>query len=241
MRKTKLKQKKGSWKDVLNKCRTTVGKDELDKEPSDRFKNQIMHAEHSPIRSMVYDISIKDLKSWIATHFSRHHVGVEKFITTARTDRTGINRDELRQDNLVDMDYEMNAQACINVARKRLCYQASKETRETMQEMKEEIAKEDPIVAACMVPDCVYRGACHEMNCCGFIKTKEYQKQREEYIKDYAECGRELEAMLMDRTKDMTPEEVDELIEELRRELDERYGQGVSNDIEQEEDELELL
>ena len=37
----KLKDIKGSWKDVLNRARTTVSKEELDKEPSDEFKKKI--------------------------------------------------------------------------------------------------------------------------------------------------------------------------------------------------------
>ena len=36
--KVELKQIKGSWKDVVNRARTTVHKEELDKEPSDNFK-----------------------------------------------------------------------------------------------------------------------------------------------------------------------------------------------------------
>ena len=36
---------KGSWKEVLNDCRFTVGKPSLDKEPSDKFKEDMMIAE----------------------------------------------------------------------------------------------------------------------------------------------------------------------------------------------------
>ena len=79
----------------------------------------------------------------MATHFARHHVGVEKWIKTQRTDRTGIDRDELPQGALVDMELEANAQALINLSRKRLCNQASPETREVMQEIKKEVSKRD--------------------------------------------------------------------------------------------------
>ena len=43
---------KGSWKEVLNDCRFTVGKPPLDKEPSDKFKEDMMIAEHTPIRDI---------------------------------------------------------------------------------------------------------------------------------------------------------------------------------------------
>ena len=75
--KVELTNIKGSWKEVLNRARTTVSKRELDKEPSDKFKDNIMRAEHSPIRSLIFCFKITDLKSWVATHFVRHHVGVE--------------------------------------------------------------------------------------------------------------------------------------------------------------------
>lgn len=48
--KVELTNIKGSYKEVLNRARTTVSKDELDKEPSDEFKKKILMAEHSPIR-----------------------------------------------------------------------------------------------------------------------------------------------------------------------------------------------
>lgn len=155
--KVELTNIKGTWNEVLNRARTTVNKKELDKEPSDEFKRKILRAEHSPIRGLIFCFKITNLKSWVATHFARHHVGVEKWIRTQRTDRTGVNRDELPQGNEVEMEYEANAQALINLSRKRLCNQASPETREVMQAIKEEVLKRDKFVAEVMVRDCVYR------------------------------------------------------------------------------------
>ncbi len=67
------------------------------------------------------------------------------------------------------MDVNANAQALINVARWRLCHQASKETREKMEELKKSIrdAGQEEI-AFCMQPNCVYRGGCPEMKSCGY-------------------------------------------------------------------------
>lgn len=107
--------------------------------------------------------------------------GLEKFIKTQRTDRTGINRDELPQGALVDMELEINTQALINIARKRLCSQASPETREVMQQIKNEVAKKDKIVASAMQRECIYRGFCPEMQGCGFDKTEQFKKELEEY------------------------------------------------------------
>ena len=155
--KVELTNIKGTWNEVLNRARTTVNKKELDKEPSDEFKRKILRAEHSPIRGLIFCFKITELKSWVATHFARHHEGIEKWIRTQRTDRTGINRDELPQGNEVEMEYEANAQALINISRKRLCNQASLETREVMKAIKEEVSKRDKFVAEVMVRECVYR------------------------------------------------------------------------------------
>lgn len=64
-------------------------------------------------------------------HFVRHHEGCEKFIHSQREDRRnlGIPRDELPQGSFNDMDMVANAQALINISRKRLCSCASPETR----------------------------------------------------------------------------------------------------------------
>lgn len=174
---------KGDWQEVADKARTTVGKAELGKEPSDKFKRKILIAEHSPIRSLIYCFKITDLKSWVATHLVRHHVGVEKWVRTQRTDRTGVNRDELPQGALVEMEIEANAQALINMARKRLCTQASSETREVMRAIKQEVKKQDEIVGKAMVRECIYRGFCPEMKSCGYDKTEQFKKALEEYHK----------------------------------------------------------
>ena len=179
--KVELKKIKGDWAEVVDKARTTVGKDELGREPSDKFKRKILRAEHSPIRSLIYCFKITDLKSWVATHFVRHHVGVEKWVRTQRSDRTGIDRDDLPQGAEVEMEIEANAQALINMSRKRLCTQASPETRQVMQAMKEEVSKRAKFLAGVMVKECVYRGFCPEMNSCGYAEKPQFKKEVEEY------------------------------------------------------------
>lgn len=179
--KVELKSIKGTWEDVANRARTTVHKEELGKEPSDGFKRKILRAEHSPIRSLIFNFKITNLKSWVATHFVRHHIGVEKWVRTQRSDRTGVNRDELPQGAEVEMELEANAQALINMSRKRLCSQASPETREVMQAMKDEVSKRDKFMAEVMVKECVYRGYCPEMWSCNYDKTEHFKEEVEEY------------------------------------------------------------
>ena len=145
--KVRLTNVKGTWNEVVNRARVTVNKEKLDSEPSDTFKRKILRAEHSPIRSLIFCFEITNVKSWVVTHLVRHHVGVEKWVRTQRTDRTHINRDELPQGAEIEMEIEANAQALINMSRKRLCSQASIETREVMEAIKKEVEKKDPIMA----------------------------------------------------------------------------------------------
>ena len=68
------------------------------------------------------------------------------------------------------MDIEANPQALINVSRYRLCRQASDETREYMEDLKEEIVNVgQEELSDVMVPNCIYRAGCPEFTCCGYI------------------------------------------------------------------------
>lgn len=163
---TEILKVKGDWQEVVDDCRSTVGKEALGHEPSSKFKRSILITEHSPIR----DISVKwrwtGIKSWIATHWVRHKW--ECFVRSQRSDRTGIPRDKLPQDAPVDFTGEANAQSLIDTMRKRLCYQASPETRAYAEELKRAIHEVQPELADVLVPNCVYRGGCPEINECGY-------------------------------------------------------------------------
>ena len=163
--KTEILKRKGDWQEVVDDCRSTVGKAELGKEPSRGFKREILISEHSPIR----DISIRwrwaNIKSWVATHWVRHKW--ECFVRTQRTDRTGVNRDELPQSALVSFTGEANVQHLIDTWRKRLCGQASKETREYAEDFKTALRPVEPEISDVLVPNCVYRCGCPELQCCG--------------------------------------------------------------------------
>lgn len=164
---TEIIKVKGDWEEVVNDCRATVSKPPLGKEPSDKFKREMLICEHSPIR----DISIKwkwsGIPHWVGVHWVRHKW--ECFVATQRSDRTGIPRDKLPQDTPQDFTGEANTQHLIDTQRKRLCYQASPETREQAEDLKITVgAVVDPHIGWAMVPNCIYRGGCPEQNCCGY-------------------------------------------------------------------------
>lgn len=169
------------WRKVKQAARTTIRKDGDGLYPSDSWKKTILLAEHSPIRKIKVSWKWKDLMSWVSVHFVRHKFGIEHWVSTQRTDRTGVNRNEQPQSAPVDHECEANAQALIFISRRRLCRQASKETREAWEAVIEKVAEKDPVLASVCVPDCIYRGACYEFNSCGYVNTPEYQKRLEEY------------------------------------------------------------
>ena len=165
---TEILKVKGDWQEVLSDCRSTVGKEPLEKEPSDNFKRSILIAEHSPIRDILIKWKWRGIKSWIATHFSRHKF--ECFIKTQRSDRTGIDRNKLPQDAPVDFVGEANVQSLIDTMRKRLCYQASPETRAYAEDLKRAITEVQPEIGNVLVPNCCYRAGCPELGTCGYFQ-----------------------------------------------------------------------
>lgn len=184
---TRLECVKPDWIRVVNSARRTWGKKPINKEPSDTFKKKILLAEHSPIRLLEYDFTWEEIKQWVTAHFARHHEGCEKFVHSQRTDvnkdLAGLDRDTFLQGMLNDMDMVCNAQAFINISRKRLCKGcASKETRNAWELVIVYLQEVDAILASKCVPECVYRGFCPEFDrCCGYVNTETYKKRLAEY------------------------------------------------------------
>ena len=170
------------WKRVKNHCRTTDNKDFTEKDPTDTFKKKLLISEHSPIRLLEFDWSWKGIPYWVATHWVRHKF--EKFQSTQRTDRTGHDRTKNPQDEPVNLDGYANMQNLIDAWRKRLCYCASKETREYAEDFKAELHKTHPLESDVLVPNCVYRGGCPEFKTCGFWNVFVNTFAEEDIVRD---------------------------------------------------------
>lgn len=174
---------KGTWREVADAARTTIHMDKGDKEVKSSYIRKMLLSEHSPMRKFIVTWKWRDLKSWVSVHFVRHKFGIEHWVRTQRTDRTGIDRGELPQGNFVEHECEANSQAIITISRNRLCKQASKETTEAWQEFLSELSLTQPELFSVCVPDCVYRGHCFEFKSCGFHKTEAFK----ELLQDYRE------------------------------------------------------
>lgn len=157
---TKIIKVKGDWKEVFEDCLFTMGKPSKNKEPSVTWKKKILISEHSPIRDISFKWDWINIKHWVTVHWVRHKW--EKFVRTQRTDRTGIDRSKLSQDEPQDFRGEANIQHLIDTMRKRLCFCASPETREYAESLKLAVHEIEPEIANVFVPNCVYRCGCPE-------------------------------------------------------------------------------
>lgn len=164
------------WQLVVDEARRTAWKDSLGHEPSHQFKMNILMSRHSPIQALIFRIEMKDVPSWVSVHYVRHHVGIAgHWVSSQRPDRspTGANRHSLPQDALVNHDIILNAQEIMFISRKRLCMQASAETRAVWRKVVEELKKiGEPELAAFCQPECWWCGGCTESNSCGAMPPK---------------------------------------------------------------------
>lgn len=143
----------------------TVGKSTT-KAPTEEWLLKLIEAEHSPMRELWFGIKM-EIPYWVSVHFVRHHIGVNHYIQTQRSDRTGVNRSEKPQGENVSHIMSVNAQELVFMAHKRLCKQASAETQAVMREIVKKVVEVAPYMKSVLVPLCAYRnGKCTEMFSC---------------------------------------------------------------------------
>ncbi len=172
---------RSTWREVADAARTTIGMEKGTQEPSQAWKKKLLLSEHSPIRQLIIKWKWKDLKYWVSVHFVRHKIGIEHFVSTQRSDRTGLDRDTLPQSAPVTHECIADAQAIINISRKRLCRKASPDTREAWNALLAAIQAQEPELYDVCVPECVYRGFCPELQSCDWQRTNAFRDALERY------------------------------------------------------------
>lgn len=159
--------KEEDWKRALLLARETQGK-EGDLTPSFEWKRKLIDSEHSPLRTLMFTIEMKDIPYCNSVHFVRHKFGVEHYVKSQRSNK---NREEEPQGALVNHIMDINAQALIFMSRKRLCSKADEKTRKIMIMIRRKIIELCPEFNDFLIPECLYRGGiCHEFKSCGFCK-----------------------------------------------------------------------
>lgn len=174
-----------SWTEVLNAARFTQRKELLNKEPSEKFKKQIIKAEHSPLRCLMFYIDFYDIPYYVSVHLCRH-IHAQPFVSTSRPDIDGNQkpREEQLKTDVVNMRLLLNAQEIINISKVRLCTKAEKATRTIWNVAISKLAEIEPILAKACVPNCVYRGICPEIKSCGLAQLEGFIELHNIYIKN---------------------------------------------------------
>lgn len=160
------------WLSVKRRALVTVGLKPIIP-PRDEWKRDILRARHSPIRYLRFSFLIEDLPSWVSVHLVRH-VHAQPYVKSQRNDRQAqYDRTKAPQDQPVSMIWDMNAEELMAIANKRLCEQASPETREVIREMVRLVNSVCPEFEEFLVPMCKWTGNCKEMYPCWRARVKE--------------------------------------------------------------------
>lgn len=155
------------WLEVKRRALVTAGL-KVKNPPDEKWMADILNARHSPIRYLRFSFLLEDIPSWVSVHLCRH-VHSQPYVRSQRNDRqNAYDRNKAPQDAPVNMIWDMNAEELMVIANKRLCAQASKETRELVEEMCRQVIAFCPEFERFLVPMCLYNGGvCHEMKPCG--------------------------------------------------------------------------
>lgn len=153
------------WIAVKERALVTVGKTIVNA-PDYEWKYKILKARHSPVRRLRFSVLFEDIPNWVAVHLVRH-VHAQPYVKSQRNDRqSDYDRNKAPQDTPVNMIWDFNGEELMIIANKRLCNQASAETRQAIQLMCDEIIKTDNVWVDFLVPMCQYTGECKEMFPC---------------------------------------------------------------------------
>lgn len=133
-------------------------------------------SEHSPIRSFVIRVYFNEIPKRVAGHLVRH-VHALSFMSSSRPDWFP----DKASTDVVNLIQDYNAQALIDMSRKRLCHRAYEDTRKVVETLKAQLLSSCSIyyqaLGFVMVPNCIYRCGCPEPKSCGlFERFKAFYK-----------------------------------------------------------------
>lgn len=162
------------WMRCKERALVTMGLSPVN-EPTEKWKKDILNARHSPIRCLHFSFYLENIPSWVSVHLVRH-VHAQPYVRSQRNDRQDMyDRTKAPQDAPVNMIWDMNAEELLTICTKRLCQQASPETRAVIQAMCTLVEDNCPEFKGALVPMCEYMGGiCREMKPCGRYKKSNY-------------------------------------------------------------------
>lgn len=165
---------KEDWERCKMMAMNTIGKNWAG-EVTDIWKDKILRARHSPIRTLMFTIKM-EVPYYVSVHFVRHKYGVEHYVSSQRNDRQDkYDRREAKQSIPVIHIMDVNAEELMAIANRRLCNQADVKTREVMNLIVKEVLKTNPEFTPHLVPQCLKLGLgiCPEFKPCGRMSKKD--------------------------------------------------------------------
>jgi thymidylate synthase ThyX len=155
------------WLEVKRRALVTAGLD-VKNPPTEAWMRDMLNCRHSPIRRLRFSFLLEDIPSWVSVHLCRH-IHAQPYVRSQRNDRQSqYDRNTAPQNAPVDMIWDLNGEELLVVANKRLCMQASPETRMVVEEICHQVVELCPEFKPFLVPMCEYHGGvCHEMKPCG--------------------------------------------------------------------------
>ena len=159
------------WVNVKRRALVTVGKSS-ESAPTREWRKRLLEARHSPIRYLRFSFYL-EIPYWVSVHLCRH-IHAQPYVRSQRNDRQDeYDRNAARQDQVVSMIWDMNAEELMVIANKRLCNKASVETREIVLMMCKQAKLVCSELKGLLVPSCSYNGGvCHEMHSCGMCRLE---------------------------------------------------------------------
>lgn len=170
------------WDIVKDLALFTIGKAPKD-EPSEEWEHKMARACHSPIRARMFIVKMFNIPYYVSVHLVRHKIGVEHFVRTNRSDRTGRDTNNDTRNTPTNHAMLINAEALINMSRKRMCSMADPATRRVWSAVMTSLEDVDKAVYGRCVQQCVHCGYCPEFKSCGFVDSVAFDVARKAYTK----------------------------------------------------------
>lgn len=165
------------WERCKMLALNTVGKKYTGTKITDLWKQKILKAAHSPIRTLWFTIRLT-IPYFVSVHLVRHKIGIEHYVQSQRNDRqTNYDREMAPQNAMVSHVIEVNAEQLMFMARRRLCGQADATTRYVMSLICREVVAVNPEFESHLKPMCEYLHECPEFVSCGYLEAKNAIKE----------------------------------------------------------------
>lgn len=159
---------KEDWERCKLLALNTEGKKYIGKEIPELWKDKILKAKHSPIRTLWFTIKM-EIPYYVSNHFVRHKIGVEHYVQSQRNDRqNNYDRELAPQNSMVTHIMEVNGEQIMFMANRRLCSKADVTTRMVMTQICIEIGKTNPEFTLHLKPMCEHLHECPEFKSCGY-------------------------------------------------------------------------